>query len=203
MNKVKTIVIAGIVIALLFAIAVFAGCTGGGDTVNTQKPGGTDNGEDPAATEAVTPAPTSDPAKIFTDTLAKVEPNPDQHVTMATTDDGYDIFAPLDGKWGYRYGPSIMYYPDGSVDAWFATPGTSGEWDWFTYKHSDDGGKTWSKAIVAMRPTPTADILSSSSLINSFPDVGEVSLPSIKQWTYTLDTPSFLAMSKRAYICVL
>lgn len=154
MNKVKKIVIAGIGIALLFAIALFAGCTGGGDTVNTQNPGETDNGADPAATEAVTPAPTSDPAKIFTDTLAKVEPNPDQHVTMAATDEGYDIFAPLDGKWGYRYGPSIMYYPDGSIDAWFATPGTSGEWDWFTYKHSDDGGKTWSKEIVVMRPTP-------------------------------------------------
>ena len=50
MKKVKTIVIAGIGIALLFAIALFAGCTGGGDTVNTQNPGETDKSADPAAT---------------------------------------------------------------------------------------------------------------------------------------------------------
>ena len=151
MKKAKIIILACIAAILLVAIAALAGCkTGGGDTVKTNDPGATDE----QATETVTAAPTADPAKIFTDTLAKVEPNPDQHVTMKATDDGYDIFAPLDGKWGYRYGPSIMYYPDGSIDAWFATPGTSGEWDWFTYKHSDDNGATWSKEVVVLRPTP-------------------------------------------------
>ena len=99
------------------------------------------------------PSPTVDP-RLFTDTLAKVAPNAELHVTLEATDGGYDIFAPLEGQWGYRYGPSIMYYPDGSIDAWFATPGTSGEWDWFTYKHSDDGGATWSKEVVVLRPTP-------------------------------------------------
>ncbi len=105
----------------------------------------------------VNPEPTEEPAvnvSLFTDTLEHVDGNENEHVTMETTDDGYDIFAPLEGKWGYRYGPSIMYYADGSVDAWFATPGTSGEWDWFTYKHSDDGGKTWSPEKVVLQPTP-------------------------------------------------
>lgn len=100
-----------------------------------------------------TPEPTEDP-RIFKDELPRVEPREDQHVTFKTIDDGYDVYAPLEGQWGYRYGPSIIYYPDGSIDAWFATPGTSGEWDWFTYKHSDDGGLTWSKEVVVLQPTP-------------------------------------------------
>ena len=139
------IVLTCIAALLIVAAALLFGCKGG---TNDVKP-------DDKATEepTATPEPTPDP-RLFTDTMAKVDANPDQHVTMKTTDEGYDVFAPLDGKWGYRYGPSIMYYPDGTIDAWFATPGTSGEWDWFTYKHSDDGGKTWSKEIVAMRPTP-------------------------------------------------
>lgn len=99
------------------------------------------------------PEPTEDP-RVYKDQLQKVEPREDQHVTFQTTDDGYDVYAPLEGQWGYRYGPSIIYYPDGSMDAWFATPGTSGEWDWFTYKHSDDGGATWSKEVVVLQPTP-------------------------------------------------
>ncbi len=143
-NMILVLASAAVIAILLLA----AGCTGGngGNTMTSDKPGQT---EEPTAE----PEPTVDP-RLFTDGLEKVEPKHDQHVTMKTTDEGYDVFAPLEGKWGYRYGPSIMYYPDGSADAWFATPGTSGEWDWFTYKHSDDGGKTWSKEIVCMRPTP-------------------------------------------------
>lgn len=100
-----------------------------------------------------TPEPTEDP-RIFRDELPRVEPREDQHITFKTIDDGFDVFAPLAGHWGYRYGPSILFYPDGTMDAWFATPGTSGEWDWFTYKHSDDRGATWSNEIVVLQPTP-------------------------------------------------
>lgn len=90
----------------------------------------------------------------FTDELPRVQADENVHFTMETVDEGYDIFAPVGTRGGYRYGPSIIYYPDGSVDAWFATPGTLGEWDWFTYKHSEDGGKTWSPEKVVLQPTP-------------------------------------------------
>lgn len=54
----------------------------------------------------------------------------------------------------YRYGPSIMKYEDGSYDAWFSSPGNSGsQWDWITYRHSDDG-VNWSEEEVVLKPTP-------------------------------------------------
>ncbi|MBE7067517.1 MAG: hypothetical protein E7385_08205 [Ruminococcaceae bacterium] len=126
------------IVALFIVVAVLAGC---GSDSTSAKP---DN-----PTEA--PAPT--PVREFDDELPRVQGNPDVHVTMTVDDEGYDVYAPLQGKWGYRYGPSIIYYPDGSIDAWFATPGITGEWDWFTYKHSDDGGKTWSYEKVVLQPT--------------------------------------------------
>lgn len=128
---------------ILFVSACASGSSGG------EKKPVTDPTQEPS--ESYDPA--KDP-KVFQDALARVEGSENQHVTMETTDDGYDVFAPVVNEWGYRYGPSIIYYPDGSIDAWFATPGTSGEWDWFTYKHSDDGGKTWSKEVVVLQPTP-------------------------------------------------
>lgn len=71
-------------------------------------------------------------------------------------DEGYDVYAPMEGQtWGYRYGPSIMVYDDRRADAWFASPGALGEADWFTYRHTEDGGKTWSDEKVVL--TPTAD----------------------------------------------
>jgi len=104
-------------------------------------------------TENKNAEPTEDP-RIFRDELERVSASEDVHFTMAAVGDGFDVYAPVENEWGYRYGPSILYYPDGSVDAWFATPGTLGEWDWFTYKHSEDGGKTWSKEKVVLQPTP-------------------------------------------------
>ena len=54
----------------------------------------------------------------------------------------------------YRYGPSIMKYEDGSMDAWFSAPGNSGsQWDWITYIHSDDG-INWSSEQTVLKPTP-------------------------------------------------
>ena len=48
------------------------------------------------------------------------------------------------GNFDYRYGPSIMLDGNGGIDAWFASPGDGKkEYDWITYRHSDDGGKTW------------------------------------------------------------
>ena len=84
----------------------------------------------------------------------------DKHVRIRLDGDGWDVFA----LWGggrpdYRYGPSIIINEDGSADAWFASPGDSRkEYDWITYRHSDDGGRTWGEEKVVLSPTPgTAD----------------------------------------------
>ena len=77
-------------------------------------------------------------------------------IRLVVKDEGYDVYAPMEGQtWGYRYGPSIMVYDDRRADAWFASPGALGEADWFTYRHTEDGGKTWSDEVVVL--TPTAD----------------------------------------------
>ena len=84
----------------------------------------------------------------------------DKHVRIRLKDAGKDVFS-LWG-WGvpdYRYGPSIMLDKDGGIDAWFASPGDGKkEYDWITYRHSDDGGNTWGDEKVVLAPTPnTAD----------------------------------------------
>ena len=54
----------------------------------------------------------------------------------------------------YRYGPSIIEYEDGSMDAWFSSPGNnSTQWDWITYRHSENG-EDWSYEQTVLRPTP-------------------------------------------------
>ena len=84
----------------------------------------------------------------------------DKHVRLRLKDSGKDVFALWgSGRPDYRYGPSIMLNDDGSVDAWFASPGDGKkEYDWITYRHSDDGGNTWGNEKVVLAPTPgTAD----------------------------------------------
>ena len=110
----------------------------------------------PIVTEEPTeePTPEGPDPREFQDELPRVTPLENTHFHMDAENTGFNVFAPVKGKWGYRYAPSIIYYPDGTMDAWFATPGTSGEWDWFTYKHSDDGGQTWSREKIVLQPTP-------------------------------------------------
>lgn len=75
------------------------------------------------------------------------------HVSLEVLDQGYNIYAPNSGQAGYQYGPSILINEDGSLDAWFSTPGNnSSEWDWIVYRHSDDG-LNWSKDKVVLQPT--------------------------------------------------
>ena len=77
-----------------------------------------------------------------------------KHFRLVLPDEGYDIYMPRDTQsWGYRYGPSIMVH-DGICEAWFASPGDGYEADWFTYRRSEDGGKTWTDEKVIMTPTP-------------------------------------------------
>ncbi len=87
----------------------------------------------------------------------------DKHVRIRLKDSGKDVFALWgSGKPDYRYGPSIMLDEDGGIDAWFASPGDGKkEYDWITYRHSDDGGETWGDEKVVLAPTPgTADFKS-------------------------------------------
>ena len=85
-----------------------------------------------------------------------------KHIKITAKDTGYDIYSPTEGSsWGYRYGPSILLNEDGSMDAWFASPGKGVEMDWFTYRHSDDGGATWTDEVVTLTPSAgTLDMLS-------------------------------------------
>ncbi len=89
--------------------------------------------------------------KSFSDSAAPEKEGKNVNVTFKTEDAGYDVYAPYKDHSGYRYGPSILYYEDGSADAWFATNGQNGEWDWFTYRHFDGG--EWSDEKVVLRPT--------------------------------------------------
>jgi hypothetical protein len=78
---------------------------------------------------------------------------------------GWVIFDPSKATEGkpdhqYRYGPSLIVNDDGSIDAWFASPGGGAgpdgkaQWDWIRYKRSTDGGRTWTPEQVVLRPTP-------------------------------------------------
>lgn len=77
-----------------------------------------------------------------------------QTFKLILPDQGHDVYMPREGqRWGYRYGPSIMV-EDGVCHAWFASPGDCYEADWFTYRRSEDGGKTWTHEQVVMTPVP-------------------------------------------------
>lgn len=52
----------------------------------------------------------------------------------------------------YRYGPSIVI-DGGTVHMWTCSPGTNNAWDYIRYRHSEDGGLTWSSDQVVLRPT--------------------------------------------------
>ena len=133
-------------------------------------------GENPPAApqitvEDVTPAPTNEPTVETTpeptpEATPTPEPEPEhdeyneelsqKHVRMRLENSGSDVFALWgSGRPDYRYGPSIMLGKDGGIDAWFASPGDGKkEYDWITYRHSDDGGKTWGDEKVVLAPTP-------------------------------------------------
>ena len=88
-----------------------------------------------------------------------VTPNPNKHINVTIdADTGYDIYMLPAGKdSGYRYGASIIVNEDGTMDAWFAMTGCGSEqWDWISWKHSDDGGKTWSEEKCVLQPTPNS-----------------------------------------------
>lgn len=73
-------------------------------------------------------------------------------LSLKVDEDGYDVYRP-NGR-GYRYGPSIIYYEDGTMDMWMAANGNNIEWDWITYRHYD--GNEWSNEEIVLRPTPNS-----------------------------------------------
>ncbi len=76
-----------------------------------------------------------------------------KHFHLRLPDIGRDIYMPRKSQdWGYRYGPSIMCHEGGLCEIWFASPGDAFEADWFTYRRSEDGGKTWTEERVVMSP---------------------------------------------------
>ena len=54
------------------------------------------------------------------------------------------------GNYKYRYGPSIIMNSDGTIDAWFASPGTGGRADEFTWRRTSDGGQSWTAEKTVM-----------------------------------------------------
>ena len=75
-----------------------------------------------------------------------------EEYTITVLDEGTIIYSP-GSDYGYLYGPSIIKNDDGSYDAWFSSPGNSGsQWDWISYKHSDDG-IAWSDSEIVLKPT--------------------------------------------------
>jgi len=90
---------------------------------------------------------------LFDDTLPLSEPDDNVHIRVKTSSEPSIVYAPLRSAAGYRYGPSIIYYPDGSCDAWFSCMGTQGEWDFISYRHSDNGFD-FGDEIVVLRPNP-------------------------------------------------
>ena len=94
------------------------------------------------------------PPALFDDTLEKVDPDPDVHVRITAAGEPNIIYAPPVDVAGYRYGPTIMYYADGTSDAWFSTNGYGGEWDWISLKHSDDAVTFGGEKVVLV---PCAD----------------------------------------------
>lgn len=98
--------------------------------------------------------PTPVEGRAYTDGELSVEPDEDMHLIVKPVDGGASIYAPREGEGGYRYGPTVFANADGSLDAWFASPGTGAEWDFFTYRHSPDGGRTWTREKIVLSPTP-------------------------------------------------
>ncbi len=167
-------------LALVLTLCLLAGCNGGNQTgTDTGTATGTDTGTDTAepatgtATEPDTDTATDPDTATETTTGADTEPattdyfsatkidlvEPDTSLVpdMAVADDGYDVYLLTNGGrgWGYRYGCTYLYNPDGSIDAYFASDsaGNASEWDWISYRHSPDGGTTWENEKIVLTPT--------------------------------------------------
>jgi hypothetical protein len=100
--------------------------------------------------------------RVYNDEEIPVEPDTEKYVKMVALDTGNDVYTPAKKQsYVYRYGPSLIRNADGSIDAFFSSPGIFDEWDYLFYRHSPDGGKTWTTEKSVLAPTPdSADFYS-------------------------------------------
>ena len=100
--------------------------------------------------------------RAYTDGELTVEPDETKFIGVTAKDTGNDIYVPCkDESYVYRYGPSMIRNADGSIDAYFSAPGVFDQWDWIFYRHSPDGGKSWTVEKAVLQPTPdSADFYS-------------------------------------------
>ena len=137
------------VIALALCL-LMSSCNTGSDPADTTNTN-TTAPETTAAAE--TEAETTD--YFEANRIELVTPDTSRVLDMSIGGDGYDIYCvPDNGNGGHHYGASYLYHEDGSVDVYMACGGIPGEWDWITYRHSDDNGQTWGPEKVVVAPTP-------------------------------------------------
>ncbi len=98
----------------------------------------------------------------YTDGELTVEPDAHSFVKMVALDTGNDVYTPAKNQsYVYRYGPTLIRNADGSIDAFFSSPGIFDEWDYIFYRHSPDAGKSWTTEKSVLAPTPdSADFYS-------------------------------------------
>ena len=100
--------------------------------------------------------------RVYKDEELVVEPDSTKYVKMTALNTGNNVYVPAKKQnYVYRYGPSLIRNADGSIDAFFSAPGIFDEWDYIFYRHSPDGGKTWTTEKSVLAPTPdSADFYS-------------------------------------------
>ena len=178
MNEIRKLTKKIAIPVLLAAVLAVAACSGKTDNTasgnnNAATTGSTQISDEPELRDESEDGVSNEPEEPSEETGDEPEReagdetydgNPaDKHVRLRLDGEGRDVFALWgSGKPDYRYGPSIIRNEDGSVDAWFASPGDGKkEYDWITYRHSEDGGETWGDEKVVLSPTPqTADLQS-------------------------------------------
>lgn len=93
--------------------------------------------------------------RAYTDGELMVEPDESKYIKVTAKDTGNDIYTPCKNEdYVYRYGPSMIRNADGSIDSYFSAPGVFDQWDWIFYRHSPDGGKSWTVEKAVLQPTP-------------------------------------------------
>jgi predicted GH43/DUF377 family glycosyl hydrolase len=154
-------------LTLLLMAALLMGCDKGNtpdDTTDpstatedaTAAPTEPDGDATETPTEESTEAPTEEVTTDYFEAnrIETVKPDTTKVPDVSVTGLGYDIYQlPEHQDWGYRYGVTYLYNDDGSVDAYFACVGVNGEWDWISYRHSPDGGETWTNEKIVLTPT--------------------------------------------------
>ena len=100
--------------------------------------------------------------RVYTDEEVSNTPDTEKYIKMIAADTGNDIYIPAKKQsYVYRYGPTLIRNADNSIDAFFSSPGIFDEWDYIFYRHSPDGGKTWTSEKSVLAPTPdSADFFS-------------------------------------------